>query len=162
MYVYVCVCGLCLYHVCVYFKKAGRFQNMELCLPFFSFHCASIRQRFVRIHFDFPLLPSTAKKKKNQPLHCYLFFLFHPSLSGQKKEGNSSQVLLNTFNLSFAAHTLPLPPPAPPPPHPFLSPPPLLPFARLSSYLSISIPHLLSPSLSLSLIPSDGFPSLSR
>ncbi len=56
---------------------------------------------------DFPLQPSAATKKENKPLHCYLFFLlFHPSLDGQKKEGNSSQVLLHTFNLSFAPPSL--------------------------------------------------------
>lgn len=102
---------------------------------------------------DFPLQPSAAKKKENKPLHCYLFFLFfYPSLDGQKKEGNSSQVLLHNFNLSFDAPSLPI---SLPPSHSPLPPPPSLcmsPSLHLS--LSFSVTHPLSafyPSLSLSL-----------
>lgn len=93
------------------------------------------------------------EEKKSKPLHCYFFLLlFHPSLNGQKREGNSSQVLLHTFNLSFSATTPALPNSL----HFFLHCHPLLPFQclLLSIYLSVSfchLPTLSALSLSLSL-----------
>lgn len=79
-------------------------------------------------------------------------FFFYLLLHGQTEEGNSSQVLLHTFNLSLAVHTHTLPPSLPPvlpvllcPPCHILCRPPI----HLSS-LCLSVIHPLSHSLSLS------------
>ena len=87
---------------------------------------------------DFPLPPSAAKMRKCKPLHCYhVLLLFHPSLNGQMKEGNSSQVLLHTLNLSFFCSL-----PCPPSSFSRCTASPLLPFAclPLSIYLSVTRP----------------------